>query len=100
MPCRPRAPIVGHRSIGKLSERSISAARGAILADAKACTVSRSASSSGPRAKSRPGFCMMIVLGLSLDSLAILPQVNQLKHIWWQRLPELIFHLPKFGGNG
>jgi hypothetical protein len=49
------AQSCGQSSRGKLFERSISAAYGAILFWAKARTVSRSMSMSLPRPKSRPG---------------------------------------------
>src|SRR6059058_1514788 len=61
IPSTPISPILRHRSMGNWSLRSISAARGAISLCAKACTVSRRASRSSPRPKSRPGSCCMEV---------------------------------------
>src|SRR5690349_4297782 len=55
MPSTPTSPILRHRSIGNWSLRSISAARGAISVCANARTASRSASTSSPSWKFRPG---------------------------------------------
>src|SRR4051794_12849393 len=65
MPSTPSAPILRHKSIGNWSERSISAARGAISACAKSRTASRSASTSSPSWKFSPG---RVVMQVSLDS--------------------------------
>ncbi len=54
MPCRPSAPICGHRSRGKVLVWSISSARGAILSSEKLRVVSRSMSMSSPSPKSKP----------------------------------------------
>src|SRR5687768_11125967 len=61
-PRTPSSPILRHRSIGNLSLRSISAARGAISAWAKLRTASRNASMSSPSWKSRPGRFMESLL--------------------------------------
>src|ERR1700757_718710 len=55
MPCAPSFPSSGHRSRGKLLLRSISSARGAIRADAKVRTLSRSCSAVSPSPNRRPG---------------------------------------------
>src|SRR6478672_3875582 len=68
MPSTPSSPILRHRSIGNRSLASISAARGAISAAAKARTASRSASMSSPSWKSSPGRFM--VLSSMLDVAA------------------------------
>ena len=62
MPSTPSSPILRHRSIGNWSLRSISPARGAISASAKARTASRSASMSSPSWKFRPGRFMQVLL--------------------------------------
>jgi hypothetical protein len=69
MPSRPMSPNFFHRSAGNSLTRSISAARGAISASAKALTASRSMLMSSPRPKSRLGMFM----GLSPDIRVIGP---------------------------
>src|SRR5262245_9248393 len=59
MPSTPSSPILRHRSMGNWSLRSISAARGAISACAKAVTASRSASTSSPSWWLSPGNLFM-----------------------------------------
>src|SRR6185295_15119263 len=54
MPCKPSAPICGHRSRGKVLVLSIWSARGAILSSEKLRVVSRSMSMSEPSPKSKP----------------------------------------------
>src|SRR5574343_1218170 len=61
MPSRPMSPTFFHRSAGNSLTRSISAARGAISASAKAFTASRSMLMSSPRPKSRLGMFMWFV---------------------------------------
>src|SRR2546425_12297170 len=60
MPSTPSSPILRHRSIGNWSLRSISVARGAISASAKLRTASRSASTSSPSMKFKPGRFMAL----------------------------------------
>src|SRR5574343_1367495 len=66
MPSRPMSPNFFHRSAGNSLARSISAARGAISASAKAFTASRSMLMSSPRPKSRLGMFMWFVSVLGL----------------------------------
>src|SRR5689334_10900836 len=61
MPCRPSAPISGHRSRGKTLSRSIASARGAMRSCAKPLTVFRSMSTSGPSPKSKPAHALGII---------------------------------------
>src|SRR6188508_1991673 len=61
MPCRPSAPISGHRSRGKALSRSIASARGAIRSCAKPFTDFRSMSTSGPSPKSKPDHALGIM---------------------------------------
>ena len=62
MPCTPRSPSFFHRSAGNSFTRSISAARGAISAAQKDCSVSRRASMVSPRLKFRLGTFMGCLL--------------------------------------
>src|SRR5262245_12065972 len=61
MPCRPSAPISGHRSRGKTLSRSIASARGAMRSCAKSFTLFRSMSTSVPSPKSKPTHALGIM---------------------------------------
>src|SRR5262249_15239776 len=63
-PCRPSAPISGHKSRGNTLSRSMASARGAIRSCAKPFTVLRNISTSAPRPKSNPAQALGIMRGL------------------------------------
>src|SRR3954470_11532193 len=76
IPSTPISPSFGHRSRGKVLLRSISSARGAISALEKRATVSRSASTSSPSAKSNPRQTFGIIGCLLHSTLAPHPAMR------------------------